>query len=173
MWRVGETTEGRLVDEIGSLIGGFKVALSFYNLALMFLGILLGVAMVLTTYALVRHAVRARLRRIGAQIDGEPVAPAPASEYLESARAAAFVHAYLPPHERESCLAPLAAMPSAPTQPVLALRREGFTFAEPDPRAASAVRAYASQLGALFGATDPAAVLLGDSPHIESVWWRI
>jgi putative tricarboxylic transport membrane protein len=31
------------VDEISSLIGGFKVALSFYNLALMVVGILLGV----------------------------------------------------------------------------------------------------------------------------------
>jgi putative tricarboxylic transport membrane protein len=31
------------VDEIGSLIGGFKVALSWYNLALMLVGILLGV----------------------------------------------------------------------------------------------------------------------------------
>jgi putative tricarboxylic transport membrane protein len=31
------------VDEISSLIGGFKVALSFYNLALMLIGILLGV----------------------------------------------------------------------------------------------------------------------------------
>jgi putative tricarboxylic transport membrane protein len=31
------------VDEISSLIGGFKVALSFYNLALMLVGILLGV----------------------------------------------------------------------------------------------------------------------------------
>jgi putative tricarboxylic transport membrane protein len=32
-----------LVDEINSLIGGFKVALSWYNLALMLVGILLGV----------------------------------------------------------------------------------------------------------------------------------
>ena len=31
------------MDEISSLIGGFKVALSFYNLALMLVGILLGV----------------------------------------------------------------------------------------------------------------------------------
>jgi putative tricarboxylic transport membrane protein len=31
------------VEEIGSLIGGFKVALSWYNLALMMVGILLGV----------------------------------------------------------------------------------------------------------------------------------
>src|SRR6187200_2716284 len=33
----------RSVDEISSLIGGFKVALSWYNLALMLVGILLGV----------------------------------------------------------------------------------------------------------------------------------
>ena len=40
----GETTgrEG-YVEEIASLIGGFKVALSWYNLALMMVGILLGV----------------------------------------------------------------------------------------------------------------------------------
>ena len=41
----GETT-GRvrlIVEEITSLIGGFKVALSWYNLALMMVGILLGV----------------------------------------------------------------------------------------------------------------------------------
>ena len=31
------------MEEISSLIGGFKVALSWYNLALMFVGILLGV----------------------------------------------------------------------------------------------------------------------------------
>jgi putative tricarboxylic transport membrane protein len=31
------------VDEINSLIGGFRVALTWYNLALMFVGILLGV----------------------------------------------------------------------------------------------------------------------------------
>ena len=37
-----ETTEGSIVDEISSLIGGFKVALSWYNLALMLVGILLG-----------------------------------------------------------------------------------------------------------------------------------
>ncbi|PCC73668.1 N-acetylglucosaminyl deacetylase, LmbE family [Nannocystis exedens] len=123
-------------------------------------------------YALVRHAVRARLRRIGAVIDGEPVAPAPAEEYLASARAAAFVQAYLPADEREACLAPLAAMLSAPTPPELPLRREEHVFAALDLRAGPAVRAYASQLDALFGAADPAAALLGDAPHVESIWWR-
>jgi putative tricarboxylic transport membrane protein len=38
-----ETTGRPSVDEISSLIGGFKVALSWYNLALMLVGILLGV----------------------------------------------------------------------------------------------------------------------------------
>lgn len=123
-------------------------------------------------YALVRHAVRARLRRIGAVIDGAPVAPAPAEEYLESARAAAFVRAYLPADEREACLGPLAAMLSAPTRPGPKLRRERRVFADLDPRAPAAVRAYASQLGALFGADDPVAALFGDVPHGESIWWR-
>ncbi|MFZ6186141.1 hypothetical protein, partial [Nannocystis pusilla] len=124
-------------------------------------------------YALVRHAVRARLRQLGAVVDGEPVAPAPAEEYLESARTTAFMRAYLPAAEREACLAPLAAMLSAPTQPRLTLRREGEVFTRPDPRAGSAVRAYASQLGALFGSADPTAALLNDTPHIESIWWRV
>ena len=39
----GNDGKARLVDEISSLIGGFKVALSWYNLALMMVGILLGV----------------------------------------------------------------------------------------------------------------------------------
>src|SRR6476661_3998677 len=39
----GETAERAVVEEIASLIGGFKVALSWYNLALMMVGILLGV----------------------------------------------------------------------------------------------------------------------------------
>ncbi|MDC0716602.1 PIG-L deacetylase family protein [Nannocystis bainbridge] len=123
-------------------------------------------------YALVRHAVRARLRQIGAAVDGEPVAPAPAEEFLASARVSAFMRAYLPASEREACLAPLAAMLSAPTQPRLGLRREVQVFAEPDPRASAAVRAYSSQLGALFGEADPGAVLLGDAPHVEPIWWR-
>ena len=42
--RAGNDGKGQgLVDEINSLIGGFKVALSCYNLALMVVGILLGV----------------------------------------------------------------------------------------------------------------------------------
>jgi putative tricarboxylic transport membrane protein len=39
----GKRRDGKLVDEINSLIGGFGVALSWYNLALMAIGILLGV----------------------------------------------------------------------------------------------------------------------------------
>ena len=41
--RRGNDRKGRIVEEITSLIGGFKVALSWYNLALMLVGILLGV----------------------------------------------------------------------------------------------------------------------------------
>ena len=42
LWAQGN--DGRqIVDEISSLIGGFKVALSWYNIALMLIGILLGV----------------------------------------------------------------------------------------------------------------------------------
>ena len=39
----GSDWEGELVDDVASLIGGFKIALSWYNLALMMVGILLGV----------------------------------------------------------------------------------------------------------------------------------
>src|SRR4051794_25995405 len=39
----GSDWEGETVDDVASLIGGFKVALSWYNLALMMVGILLGV----------------------------------------------------------------------------------------------------------------------------------
>ncbi len=43
-WGVrGNEGKGNGVDEINSLIGGFKVALSWYNVALMLVGILLGV----------------------------------------------------------------------------------------------------------------------------------
>lgn len=152
---VGEHIDHRLVHAAHSLVAG---RVGFYEDR---------------PYALVRHAVRARLRRLGAVIDGEPVAPAPAQEYLESARATTFMRAYLPADEREACLVPLAAMLSAPTQPRLALRREDNVFTRPDPGAGSAVRAYASQLGALFGTADPTAVLLNDTPHIESIWWRV
>jgi uncharacterized transporter YbjL len=42
--RVQETAErAALVDDIASLMGGFAVALSWYNVLLMMIGILLGV----------------------------------------------------------------------------------------------------------------------------------
>lgn len=123
-------------------------------------------------YSLVRHAVRARLRRIGAMLDEQPVASAPAQEYLESAHATAFIRTYLPEVDRDACLASLAAALSEPTRSTLPLRREDFAFAEPAPRAAAAVRAYTSQLGPLFGTGDPVAALLGAPPHVESLWWR-
>lgn len=127
-------------------------------------------------YALVRHAVRARLRCIGAVVEGdrEDISPAQAAaEFLASARAAPHIRALIPAAEREACLAPLAAMLTAPTDIKLRLRREVHEFAEPGARAVAAVRAYASQLPALFGAEDPLAYLLGDCPHRECIYWRL
>lgn len=107
-------------------------------------------------YADVRHAVRARLARLGARVDGE-VTPAGGEEevaaFMASARATAYVRAYLPAHEQEACLRPLAGPLVTPSPASgLALVSEALgSTAEQRGRAARAVQAYASQVGDLFG----------------------
>ena len=128
-------------------------------------------------YALVRHAVRARLRSIGAVVDDAPEVPPAqaAAEFRESARAAAHVRALVPPAEREACLAPFVASLTGPPGPVhMHLRREVHEFRDPAilARARAAVQAYASQLVALFGGEDALAQLFADSPHSECIHWR-
>ncbi len=127
-------------------------------------------------YALVRHAVLARLARLGATVDGEPIAPSRtrAEEYLAASRVAPHVQAYLPQVEREACLRPLAQSLASPAPASgLALRRERLAF---DPSAldtaARAVRAYGSQVGDLFGDEEVRTALCGEQPYAETIYWR-
>ncbi len=127
-------------------------------------------------YALVRHAVLARLARLGATVDGEPIAPSRtrAEEYLAASRVAPHVQAYLPQVEREACLRPLAESLASPAPASgLALRRERLAF---DPSAldtaARAVRAYGSQVGDLFGDEEVRTALCGQQPYAETIYWR-
>ena len=126
-------------------------------------------------YALIEHAVRARLLRLGAVVDGAAVTPCPAAvdEFLAAARVAPHIHAYLPADERELCLARLAAALTLAAPPSgLALRSERLGFT-PEVRsdAARAVQAYASQLADLFGADDVAARFA--EPYAERIYWRM
>ena len=122
-------------------------------------------------YALVQHAVQARLARLGA---GPGPSPAERAAYLASAAEAAYVRTYVPVAEREVCLRALVAMSDEPAGAQLRLRCEAHTFTDSAAlaRAGAAVQAYASQLPALFGADDAVAVLLGDRPHVERLHWR-
>jgi LmbE family N-acetylglucosaminyl deacetylase len=127
-------------------------------------------------YALVRHAVHARLARLGATVDGEPIAPSRtrAEEYLAASRVAPHLQAYLPQVEREACLRPLAESLASPAPASgLVLRRERLAF---DPSAldtaARAVRAYGSQVGDLFGDEEVRTALCGERPYAETIYWR-
>jgi len=125
-------------------------------------------------YAFIEHAVRARLLRLGAVVDGAAVAPSPAAvaEFLAAARVAPHILAYLPVEEREVCLARLAAALTLAAPPSgLALRSERLSF-PPAVRsdAARAVQAYASQLADLFGADDITACFA--EPYAERIYWR-
>lgn len=128
-------------------------------------------------YALVQHAVRARLRRIGAHfVDPHDRVPAEraAVEFQASAREAAHMRALVPPDELEDCIAPfVATLTGPPRRAHLRLRREETVWREPAVLASAraAVRAYASQLPALFGDEDALALLFG-SPYRECVHWR-
>jgi LmbE family N-acetylglucosaminyl deacetylase len=128
-------------------------------------------------YALVRHAVRLRLARVGALVDGvtEPSPESHADEYVESARRAAYVQAYLPEPERAASLRAVARLPSpGPGDAGLVLRRERSIFdTEALGVAVAAVRAYASQTADLFGERDLVTELRGGQPtYAETVYWR-
>ncbi len=128
-------------------------------------------------YALVPHAVEARLARLGATVDGARSLPSPAAAaaFLASARTAPYVHAYLPEAERDACLQRLAESLSAPAASShLVLRRERFPFDPPALAAAvAAVCAYASQRADLFGEADVASALSSDDGRYEErIYWR-
>ena len=121
-------------------------------------------------YARVEHAVRARLARLGATVDGRAIAPS--CRAVDEFLAAALVAPYVPAAEREACLRPLAAALAAPTPASgLVLRRERLFFT-PAVRAAAAraVQAYASQLADLFGDGEVAAWFA--EPYTERLLWR-
>lgn len=125
-------------------------------------------------YASIEHAVRARLARLGATVDGRAIAASPAAvdEFLAAARVAPHVRAYLPAADREACLRPLAASLAVATPASgLALRREPVPVT-PALRsiAARAVRAYGSQLADLFGDLDISAWLAAHAA--EPIYWR-
>ncbi len=125
-------------------------------------------------YADVRHAIRARLLRLGATVDGAPPTPSPAAvaEFLVAARTAPHLRAYLPADEREACIHALAA-PLGAASPAtgLDLRREQHSFPPATRRAAiAAAQAYTSQLPDLFGTTDLAQAFA--APHSEHLYWR-
>lgn len=122
-------------------------------------------------YALVQHAVGARLARLGA---GPGPSPAERTAYLASACAAPYVRTFLVPAEREACLEALVAKWTAPSGAWLSLRCEPHRFTDSAvlQRANAAVRTYASQLAALFG--DEAAIdgLFESRPYVERIHWR-
>jgi len=122
-------------------------------------------------YALVQHAVRARLARLGA---GPGPSLAERTAYLASARVAPYVRTFVPIAEREACLASLVARWTAPSGAWLPLRCEQHVFTDGAvlARANSAVRAYASQLAGLFSGEDAIDVLFADRPYVERIHWR-
>lgn len=125
-------------------------------------------------YARVAHAVRARLLRLGATVDGAAITPSGAAvrEFMAAALAAPYIRAYVPVTEREACLGAVAAgLVAATTSSGLALRSERLTFT-PALRAvaARAARAYASQQDDLFGPGDVASWYA--EPYAERLYWR-
>lgn len=125
-------------------------------------------------YASIEHAVRARLARLGATVDGRAIAPslAAVAEFLAAARVAPHVRAYLPAAEREACLRPLAASLAAATSTSgLTLRCERVPVS-PALRsiAAQAVGAYGSQLADLLGDLEISAWLAAHAA--EPIYWR-
>lgn len=126
-------------------------------------------------YAGLRHAVRARLARLGASVDGEliPASRLAADELLAAAEQSPHIRAYVPAHEREAWLRPLAA-PLAEPAPAsgLHLRGEPHRFdAALRERAVRAVRAYASQIAELMGSADALADAFAE-PYVEHIFWR-
>lgn len=126
-------------------------------------------------YAWVKHAVRARLLRLGATIDGKTITPssAAAEEFMISARVAPYIQAYVPANEREQCLRIVAAgLVAATPGPGLALRSASLTFTAAERSAAAlAVQAYASQQGDLFG--DGGVEPWYAEPYVEQIHWRV
>lgn len=142
-------------------------------------------------YADVRHAVRARLARLGARVEAEPRAGAAAERersevagrdegdalveaFMASARAAAYVRAYVPEREREACLRPLAEPLRRPSPARgLALVEETHRLtAELRGRAARAVEMYASQVGDLFGGAAEAGSRYAADVSLRLYWRR-
>jgi len=127
-------------------------------------------------YAWVSQAVRARLARLGATVDGVGIAGsrAAAEEFMVAAREAPHVRAYLPADEREACLEPLAAALVAPSAPSgLVLRGEEHGFEPPCcARAVRAVQVYASQVTDLFGGASAVAGAYAADRYVERVLWR-
>ena len=125
-------------------------------------------------YADVRHAIAARLLRLGATVDGAALTPGPAAvaEFLAAARTAPHLRAYLPVDGREACLHALAApLRAASPATGLHLRHEQPGFPAATRRAAiAAVQAYTSQLPDLFGATELAQAFA--DPYRERLYWR-
>lgn len=126
-------------------------------------------------YATIHQAVRARLARLAALVDGFEISSSAADveEFLSSAREAPLVRAYLPAAEREAGLAPLArSLVERGPASGLALRSEAHTFdSSLRARAARAVQVYASQLGDLFGGAEAASAAYA-GPYAERVYWR-
>lgn len=128
-------------------------------------------------YSHVCHAVRARLLRLGASVDGAVVtgSPAAAGEFLASARAAPHLRAWLPADQHDACLAPFAiTLASAVAAPRLHLRCERRAYSRAGlERAVRAIRAYASQCGELFGEQDIGERLApAGAPYEERIYWR-
>jgi LmbE family N-acetylglucosaminyl deacetylase len=126
-------------------------------------------------YAGIHQAVRARLARLGAVVDGDRISGSAADveAFLMSAREAPHVRAYLPAEEREACLAPLARpLVERAAASGLTLRSEAHTFdSSLQARAARAVQVYASQVGDLFGGPEAVHAAYAGA-YVERVYWR-
>jgi len=154
---VGEHIDHRIVHTVHSRLPG---PLGFYEER---------------PYAWVKHAVRARLLRLGATCDGAPITPsrAAAEAFLRSALVAPYIQAYVPANEREVCLRRVAAgLAAATPSSGLTLRSAEQTFTAAQTRAATrAVQAYTSQLGDLFG--DGGVEPWFAAPYTERLHWRV
>ncbi|MBL9106132.1 MAG: PIG-L family deacetylase [Myxococcales bacterium] len=137
-------------------------------------------------YADVRHAVRARLARLGARVEAEAAerqrsevvereeGDALVAAFMASARAAAYVRAYVPEREREACLRPLAEplrRPS-PARGLALVEQTHRLTAELRGRAARAVQMYASQVGDLFGGAAEAGSRYAADVSLRLYWRR-
>ena len=151
---VGEHVDHRIVHAVHERLGGL---VGFYEDR---------------PYALVPHAVRARLARLGARVDGAVVVAPGAAGYRAALERAPYVRAYVPEAEREATLTDLVAL-APPTVQGLALRTERRHFA-PAARALAlrAVQAYVSQLDPLLGSAGLGALQLARATYEERLYWR-